>query len=258
MEPTMDPVQQFFAMFAQANTAVWPMQIVWHAVALAAIGLAIRPVGKNSSRLIAAFLAAYYVWLGIVFFGIFYNTITPALVDGAMFVFGGVLFLIAGVVRQDLKFQARWDLLGVVGGAFMLFALAYPLIDALTGHDFPAAPVFGLAPCPSAIFTAGLLLWTRPHMPMYVLVVPLIFLMSQAPAAALAIGVVADVAKVPVGLVATGLLVWREYHAPREWLVAGVILLVAILLVGDSTMLMRLGGIYLLATVVVWYRARHG
>jgi uncharacterized membrane protein len=107
MEPTMDPVQQFFGMFAQANTAVWPTQIIWYAVALAAIGLAIRPIGNNSSRLIAAFLAGYYVWLGVVFFAIFYNTITPALADGATFVFGGVLFLIAGVVRQDLKFEVR-------------------------------------------------------------------------------------------------------------------------------------------------------
>jgi len=83
------------------------MQIIWYAVALAAIGLAIRPVGKSSSRLVAAFLAAYYVWLGIVFFGIFYNTITPALVDGAMFLFGGVLFLIAGVVRSGSQVSGK-------------------------------------------------------------------------------------------------------------------------------------------------------
>jgi hypothetical protein len=258
VEPTLDPVQQFFAMFAQANTAVWPMQVVWYALAIAAMALAIRPF-RGSSRLIAGFLAAYYLWLGIIFFGIYYRPLddnSPAF--AVMFALGGALFLLAGVIRQDLEFQPRWDLLGAVGGIFMLYALAYPVIDALTGHHFPAAPVFGVAPCPSAIFTAGLLLWTRPQMPMYVLVVPLIWLMAQVPAAALAIGVVADVARVPVGLVATALLVWREYHAPREWLVAGAILLVAILLVGNATMLMLLGGIYLLATFVVWYRGWHG
>ena len=76
----------------------------------------------------------------------------------------------------------------VVG--FSVF-FAYPLIDALTGHAFPAAPVFGVAPCPSAIFTAGLLLWTRRGVPMYVPVVPVVWLMSQTPAEALAMGVVA-------------------------------------------------------------------
>jgi hypothetical protein len=171
-----------------------------------------------------------------------------------MFALGGALFLLAGVLHQDLEFQPRRDVLGVVGGVFMLYALAYPVIDALTGLYFPAAPVFGVAPCPSAIFTAGLLLWTRPPMPMYVLVVPLIWLMAQAPPDALAMGVVADLARVPVGVVTTALLVWRDYRAARERLIAGAILLVAILLVGNDVLLMVLGGIYLLATLIAWYR----
>jgi hypothetical protein len=199
------------------------------------------------------------VWLGIVFFGIFYNTITPALVDGAMFVFGGALFLIAGVVRQDLKFELKWDLLGVIGGAFMLYALAYPVIDALTGHYFPAAPVFGLAPCPSAIFTVGLFLWTRPRMPIYLLVVPLVCLLAQTPSEALALGVVADLARVPVGVVATSFLIWRDYSAARERLVAGALLLIAIVVgVGHDDTLMELGGVLLLAMFVSWFLRQAG
>ena len=254
MNPPIDPVEQFFSMFAQANTAVWPMQVVWYAVAVAAMGLALRPI-RGSNRLIAGFLAAYYVWLGVVFFGIFYNTIRAGVMaTGAMFVLGGVLFLIAGVVRQDLKFEARWDLFGVTGGAFMLYALAYPLIDAFTGHYFPAAPVFGLAPCPSTVFTAGLLLWTRPPMPMYVLVVPLVFLLSQNPAEALAMGVVADVARVPVGVIATALLIWRDYGAARDRLFAGALLLVVLVLgLFHDDRLMQMGGVVLLAMFVRWF-----
>jgi len=60
MNPAVDPVQQFFAMFAQANTAVWPMQVVWYAGAIAAMALAVRPV-RASNRLIAGFLAVYYL-----------------------------------------------------------------------------------------------------------------------------------------------------------------------------------------------------
>jgi hypothetical protein len=175
MNPALDPAQQFFAMFAQANTAVWPTQVAWYMLAIAAMILAIRPF-SGSSRLIAGFLAAYYLWLAIVFFGIYY----PPLNDhshayAAMFALGGALFLLAGVIRQDLEFRPRWELMSVVGGVFMLYALAYPVIDELTGHYFPAAPVFGVAPCPSAIYTAGLLLWTRPGMPIYVIVVPLVW-----------------------------------------------------------------------------------
>ena len=258
MNPTIDPVQQFFAMWAQANTALWPMDLLWYAAAIAAIILAIRPV-RGSSRLIAAFLAIYYVWLAIVFFGIYYtplNDHSPAF--AAMFALGGVLFFVAGVIRRDLEFQPKRDLLGVTGGVFILYALAYPLIDALTGHEFPAAPVFGVAPCPSAIFTAGLLLWTRPGMPMYVLVVPLVWLMAQAPAEALAMGVVADVARVPIGVVTTALLVWREYPAWRARVIAGAILLVASVVVGSDFSLMELGALYLVATFGAWWFKQSG
>ena len=258
MNPTIDPVQQFFSMFAQANTTVWPMQVVWYAIAIAAMGLALRPV-RGSNRLIAGFLAAYYVWLGVVFFAIYYtplNDHSPAY--AVMFVLGGALFLIAGVIRRDLVFQPKRDLLGVTGGVFMLYALAYPVIDALTGHFFPAAPLFGVAPCPSAIFTAGLLLWTQPRLPMYVLVVPLIWLLAQAPAEAIAMGVVADVARVPVGVVVTAMLAWREYRSTRERLFAGAILLVGILLVANDTLLMALGSVFLIAISVVWYLRRPG
>jgi hypothetical protein len=260
MNPTIDPVQQFFSMFAQANSAVWPMHVVWYAAAVAAVWLAIRPT-RRSSRLIAASLAAYYAWLGVVFFAIFYRPLNDhALAAAAMFVLGGALFLLAGVIRQDLQFQPpRWDLWGVTGGAIMLYALAaYPVIGVLTGHDFPAAPLFGLAPCPSAIFTAGLLLWTRPRLPLYVLVVPLVWLLAQAPTEALALGVVADVARPVVGALATALLVWRDYRAGRERLIAGSILALAILCLGQDELLMALGGIFLVATFVRWSLRRRG
>jgi hypothetical protein len=139
----------------------------------------------------------------------------------------------------------------------MLYALAYPVIDALTGHYFPAAPVFGVAPCPSSIFTAGLLLWTRRSSPMYVLVVPFVWLMTQTPPAALAMGVVADVARVPVGVLTAALLIWREYCATRERLIGGAVLVLAILLVGNDTLLMALGGMYLLASLIWWYLEQH-
>lgn len=257
MNPTIDPVQQFFAMFAQANTQVWPTQLVWYAAAIAAVALAIKPIHR-SSQVIAGFLASYYVWLGIVFFGINYSSINDhAPLQGAMFALGGVLFLIAGVIRQDLQFQARWDLAGITGGAIVLYALvAYPVIGNVTGHFFPAAPLFGLAPCPSAIFTAGLLLWTRPRMPMYVLLVPLVWLMAQTPADALALGVVGDVARPFVGVLATVLLVWRDYRPMWARLSAAGLLVVAILLLGNDVLLMAEASVVLLATFVHWFLGR--
>src|SRR5579883_721276 len=249
MNPSVDQATRFFAMFAQANVGVWPMQVVWYVAALGAIGLAINPI-RHSSRLISVFLAAYYVWLGIAFFAIYYSAIDDgARVAGALFVVGGLLFLVAGVVRQNLRFQARWDALGALGGGIMLYALvAYPVVGVLTGHVFPAAPVFGLAPCPSTTFTAGLLLWTRPRLPLYVLLVPQIWLMAQTPAAALALGVAGDVARPFVGVLTTGLLVWRDYAGVRERLFGAVLLALAVVLLGHVEPLIIGAALFLLVT----------
>jgi len=85
----VDPVEQFFSMFARANVQVWPMQVVWYAAAVAAIGLAVTHV-RGSSRLIAGFLAVYYVWLAIVFFGIYYSPLNDhSFAFAAMFALGG-------------------------------------------------------------------------------------------------------------------------------------------------------------------------
>jgi hypothetical protein len=259
MNPVVDPVQQFFSMFAQANTAVWPMQLLWYASAIAASAFAVTR-GRAFSRLIAGFLTVYYLWLAVVFFGVFYSPLNDhALAYAAMFALGGALFFLAGVVRRDLELEPRWDLAGVTGGVMMLYATAaYPLLDVVTGHRFPAAPVFGIAPCPSTIFTAGLLLWSRPRIPLYVLIVPLVWLLAQAPADALALGVVADVARPIVGVAATVLLVWRDYPATRERVVAGAVLLLAVVFVGNDGVLMALGSVVLMATFTRWLIARIG
>ncbi len=48
----------------------------------------------------------------------------------------------------------------------------YPLLSTLIGHRYPEAPTFGL-PCPTTIFTLGLLSWTRPSVPWPLTIVPI-------------------------------------------------------------------------------------
>ena len=36
--------------------------------------------------------------------------------------------------------------------------IVYPILSVLAGHHYPALPTFGL-PCPTTIYTLGLLLW---------------------------------------------------------------------------------------------------
>jgi hypothetical protein len=54
----------------------------------------------------------------------------------------------------------------------VVYALAvYPLIGYLSGHRYPATPTFG-APCPTTIFTFGLLLWISERVPWRVAIIP--------------------------------------------------------------------------------------
>jgi hypothetical protein len=48
----------------------------------------------------------------------------------------------------------------------VLYAAAvYPVLGSLGGHGYPYALVLGVAPCPTTIFTFGLLLMARPAVP---------------------------------------------------------------------------------------------
>jgi hypothetical protein len=202
--------EEFLAMFERYNQAIWPLQIVAYALGLAVIGLAIGKV-RQADRLISAILAGFWLWTGIVFQWIFFRQVDEtALVFGALFVLQGILFFAVGVVQQKLIFRAGADPIRFVGSLLMLYALViYPLIGAWVGHGYPHSPLFGVAPCPTTIFTFGLLLWTEAKVPKYLLIIPLIWGMLTI-GAALTLGIREDFALPVASLLSTALLLWRD------------------------------------------------
>ena len=72
----------------------------------------------------------------------------------------------------------------------MFYALAYPALNMLAGHTYPASPTFGV-PCPTGILTAGLLLTTAHRPPIPVVVVPVLWALIGG-SAALVLGVATD------------------------------------------------------------------
>jgi hypothetical protein len=73
--------------------------------------------------------------------------------------------------------------------------------------------MFGVAPCPTVIFTFGLLLLTSTSMPKYLLPIPLIWSVVSGLSAPLNYGVYDDFGLLAAGLLGTGVLLWRERHA---------------------------------------------
>ena len=65
-------------LFAHYNEAVWPWQVLWLALAFAALGL-LHPDtrGALKTRGVAAILAGLWAWMAVVFHFAFFSTIQP-------------------------------------------------------------------------------------------------------------------------------------------------------------------------------------
>jgi hypothetical protein len=91
--------------------------------------------------------------------------------------------------------------------------LIYPVLGYFLGHVYPHSPTFGL-PCPTTIFTFGLLLWADNKVPKYLLVIPLLWSLIGF-LAAFQLGVLEDVMLLITGLVATTLIWYRDKVAGK-------------------------------------------
>lgn len=167
--------EQFFDVFSKYNQAVWPMQIIFYIIAIAAIGLLF--VRKSyASRIVYGILSILWLWMGVVYHFMFFSSINPASkIFGALFVLESCLFAFIAF-RSPLVLPFAWNRWKTIAGLlFIVYALIiYPIIGQLTGHAFPASPTFGL-PCPTTIFTFGLFLMAFPKQHWHLLIIPFLW-----------------------------------------------------------------------------------
>jgi hypothetical protein len=163
----------FLSLFEIYNAAIWPAQIAAYALGLLAVLLALKPY-RGSGRVVALLLAAAWLWNGVAYHMLHFATINwAAWIFGFFFVAQGLLLLVTGLLRGRLVFRFAGDAAGWAGLAMIAFAMAaYPLIGVLDGQAWPRLAPFGVAPCPTTIFTFGMLLLAEPRVPMHLLVLP--------------------------------------------------------------------------------------
>jgi len=89
--------------------------------------------------------------------------------------------------------------------------IIYPILSLLFGHSYMSSPTFG-APCPTTIYTFGLLWIVRRPLARYSLAVPLIW-SAVGGSAAFALGVRQDIGLVVAGLSGFWLLFERRRPA---------------------------------------------
>jgi Family of unknown function (DUF6064) len=202
-------VEQFLEVFGDYNEAVFPMQVIFYIIGSAAIYLAIRPL-PGSNGMISAVLAFLWLWMGIVYHLIFFTAINKAAyVFGFTFILQGILFLSLGVLQNKLSFSFRPDASGITGIILILFALImYPVLGYTIGHRYPLSPTFGL-PCPTTIFTFGLLLLTDKKFPIAILIIPFIWSVIGF-TAAFQFGIVEDTGLLVSGLLSLSMLLYRN------------------------------------------------
>lgn len=167
--------EQFFEVFRRYNEAVWPAQQLLLAGGFLILLLAFRS-GRHAGRWASVILALLWLWMGVIYHMGFFRDINPvAVVFGVIFVLQAAFFAWMGIWRNRLTFRVDTSGPGVGGAFLILYALAiYPIVGALVGHRYPAAPTFGL-PCPTTIFTFGVLLWAHPPGSRLLIVIPVLW-----------------------------------------------------------------------------------
>ncbi|HEY3202607.1 MAG TPA: DUF6064 family protein [Thermoanaerobaculia bacterium] len=168
----------YYRLFEIYNAAIWPAQIVAVGLGVAIVALVRRAaMDARRERVIAAILAACWLWVAVAFHALRYATINWAAVYFA-WAFGleAALLIWMGIVRGRLRFERPADPAGRAGLGIFLFALVVePLVGLLLGRGWKGVEVFGVAPDPTAVATLGILLLARIRRRWMLMVIPAIW-----------------------------------------------------------------------------------
>ncbi|MGZ9076362.1 MAG: DUF6064 family protein, partial [Burkholderiaceae bacterium] len=152
----------YYRLFELYNLDIWPLQI---ATLLAGVMVLVLMHSRAPwrGRVIAAMLAACWLWIAWAFHWERYATINWAAgYFAAGFAIEAVLFICIGVVRDQMRFDAKLSVVARIGVGVFVFALVVqPLLGLLFGRVWQQAEVLGVAPDPTAVATLGLLLATN-------------------------------------------------------------------------------------------------
>ena len=190
--------QQFLEVFRNYNTEVFPLQLVFVMLAALVVFLAGRR-GKNADKPILFILSAFWLWMGAVYHIGYFAAINKAAYGfGFLFIIESVLLFYQGCTRA-YNFAFRKDGFGFTAVLLILYALIiYPLLGHFLGNRYPFSPTFGL-PCPTTIFTIGILLLSQHRLSWSLVAIPVIWSVIGF-SAAFTLGIFQDTMLVLAGL----------------------------------------------------------
>ncbi|PWD99637.1 DUF6064 family protein [Marinilabilia rubra] len=166
--------EAFFGVFETYNSSVFPLQFLIMAFGIITVIL-LHSGSRYKNTAISYFLAFVWLWTGILYHLLHFTAINMAAYSfGILFILQG-LFFILELSRKRLNFFFPGGFAGYTGYFFVWFGLLiYPLISYFAKGSWAGTIALGL-PCPTTIFTFGLLMLTSRAMPRYLLIIPSIW-----------------------------------------------------------------------------------
>jgi hypothetical protein len=202
-------LEQFLDIFRQYNISLWPIQVVLVVLALVATYFSIFKK-SYSDKIIVSILTFLWLWMGIFYHLIYFSSINKAaIVFGILFIIQALLIFYFGIIKNKLRFQFSLNRYGITGMVLILFALIiYPLIAYWLGHVYPSSPTFGL-PCPTTIFTFGILLFSLSRIHFAVIIIPVIWSIIGF-SAAVSLGMKEDTGLLIAALICTVMIIYKN------------------------------------------------
>lgn len=199
-------IDDFLAVFAAYNAAIWPFQILAYGLGLVA-ATAVFVQNHALMRLGFAALAILWGFTGIGYHLIFFAQINPiAPIFAAFFVLQGVLFLASAIQPGDLRLRPSWNFRSIAGLMTIVYAVAvYPVLGIWAGHGLMAGPMFAVVPCPTTIFTLGILMIARGNWIVWLSVIPVLWSLIGL-SAAIQLGIPEDLGMPIAGIMLVALL----------------------------------------------------
>lgn len=166
----------YYRLFELYNREIWPAQIVAAGLGIVAL-LCLQRAGARQGRIVAAILAACWLWVAWAFQMERYATIHWAARYFALgFAIEALLLIWVGVIRGQLLFGQSAKAIRVAGFYLFLFALAVqPLIGPAAGRPWLQAEIFGIAPDPTVVAMLGTLVSISGRMRWLLLCIPMIW-----------------------------------------------------------------------------------
>lgn len=168
--------EQFLAVFELYNHAIWPAQLVAYGLAGIVTVVLVRATGQRH-RIALAILALFWAWNGAAYHWAFFAPLNPAAYAfGALFGVQALLFAAAAAGIFDVTFDTTPSPATWLGYAAIAYAaLIYEGLGVLAGHGLMKGPLLGVAPCPTTIFTLGILLLARGRAVLWLSIIPLLW-----------------------------------------------------------------------------------